>query len=191
MSLEEYGIDRYKVTSLFQEGPRGPKGADGPARDGTGQFVIRERIELNTTNNFLAQDILAHIIQPGEINRFSDSLFFIHYAYSTGGGLFAGFNSWELRFQHAPSGTDVQVAVNAGTPDTGVMISEIQADPWSNTHMYWSTVPGMWTGGTKGSRVTVGIDWIALGGQFVIRCAYSGGSAGSAGGIYMMKRESI
>lgn len=190
MSLEEYGIDRYKVTSLFKEGPRGPKGADGPIADGTGQIVIRERKEMNTSNVFAASDILSHTILPGEIERFKDSLVFLHYASSTGGGIFAGFYSWELRFQNAGSGIDVQIVASAGTPDIGSYFSEIQADPWDATYMYWTAAPSNWVSGTRARRVAIGVDWITTGGQFVIRTGYNG-TYGTAYGIYMMKRESI
>jgi hypothetical protein len=189
MSLGEYGIDRYKVTSLFQEGPRGPKGADGPVSDGAGQIVVRERIERNITNPAAALDMLVHDVQPGELARFGDSILIMHYV--SGTGVAFPTTGYQLRWRNPLDlSIDSLLASVSTSPVNGVMHTEIQADPWNANYMYRTSSPGqLFT--TRASRVSIGEDWITKGGQLYIRCTIAAGATASFVAVYMTKRESI
>lgn len=188
MSLEEYGIDRYKVASLFQPGPRGPQGPAGDSYDGTGQIIVRERVDLTSTTPFLTQDILSHTIEPGEIDRYNETILAFHSIGGTGGAF--PITGVTLRWQRAAGAIDVQIGTTGGNPVGGVTLVEIQADPLNGNYMYVNGSLGsfMWAGN---SRVSIGEDWITKGGQIVVRASLAAGCTASFEGIYMVKRTSL
>lgn len=191
MSLEEYGIDRYKVTQLFQEGEVGPQGPAGTVYNGTGQIVVRESLEYTvvTPGGLIGEQVMPHTLAPNEINRFNESLYVIHTALGTGAAF--PLSAMQIRFQHAPSVTDVLIKSTSGAPISGTFLSEIQADPWNKNYLYWTANQSQgWSGGTAAARINIGIDWIATGGQFVTQITISAGVTAGLSSVYMMKRES-
>jgi hypothetical protein len=188
MSLEEYGIDRYKVVSLFQPGPTGPQGPAGGSYDGTGQIVVEERINMTSTTPFISQDILAHTISPGEIDRYNETILAMHSIYGTGAAF--PITGVTLRWQRLGGAIDVELDTAAtGNPVNGVGLIEIQADPLSNNHMYVSASLGsLWAGN---SRISIGENWINKGGQIVVRASLAAGCTASFEGVYMVRRTSL
>jgi hypothetical protein len=188
MSLEEYGIDRYKVTSLFQPGPIGPVGPQGGSYDGTGQIIVRERVDLPSSTPFIAQDILTHTINPGELDRYTETILAFHSIY--GGGAPFPITGVTLRWQRPAGAIDVSIGGAGGAPVNGVQIVELQADPLNANYMYRSGALGgfMWPGN---SRILIGEDWITKGGQIVVRASLGAGCTASFEGVYMVKRTSI
>jgi hypothetical protein len=184
MSLEEYGIDRYKVPQLFKEGPRGPKGPDGVVYDGSGQILIRERLDLTSSTQIVTQDVLAHTIQPGEIDRFNDSILIMVVVQGTG----VAFPISTCNLIWERGATRATLLTTSASPVNMVSLVEIQVDPFDVNSAYITTNPGQfWS--TNRNKVTIGEDWIRLGGQLLLSTNLGGGGAiGSWTAIYMLKK---
>lgn len=184
MSLEEYGIDRYKISKLFKNNV-GPKGADGDSLDGSSQIIIRERVENSITNATVNSDILVHTISAAELNYGESIQVLLHVR---GVGVAFPVSTFNLRWQRAAPAVDVSLTTVAAVPVNGVTLVEMQVDPWNNNYMYFTANPGhIWT--TNRGRVNIGEDWLANGGQFVVRITVAAGATVACTAIYMLKKS--